>query len=166
MNSKAYYYSSIGWIEIQASHNAVTSVVCCDEPESDVCNDSPILEECIRQLDEYFSGQRTNFDLPMNQKGTQFQQNVWDALLHIPYGTTVSYADIAKKLNAPKSARAVGAANSQNRIWIIVPCHRVIGANGSLTGYAGGLERKKWLLDHEAQLVEKCSALNTQNFKP
>ena len=153
MNSKTYYHSPIGWIEIQALHDAVTSVIFCDEPENDVCNSSPILAECFRQLDEYFNGQRTNFDIPVDQKGTLFQQSVWNVLPDIPFGATASYGDVAKKLNAPKSSRAVGAANGQNRVWIIVPCHRVIGANGSLTGYAGGLERKKWLLDHEAQIV-------------
>jgi len=112
---------------------------------------SPILAECVRQLDEYFNGRRTIFDVPVRQKGTKFQQSVWNVLTDIPFGKTISYGDVAKMLNNPKSMRAVGAANGQNKVWIIVPCHRVIGANGSLTGYAGGIERKKWLLGHEKQ---------------
>jgi methylated-DNA-[protein]-cysteine S-methyltransferase len=153
MSSKTYYSSPLGWIEIQASNNAITSVVFCNEPIIDERNDSALLAECICQLDEYFSGQRTIFDIPVNQEGTPFQQNVWNALTDIPFGKTVSYSDIAKALNNPKSVRAVGAASGQNKVWIIVPCHRVIGANGSLTGYAGGLDRKRWLIAHEKQLT-------------
>ena len=100
-------------------------------------------------MDEYFKGQRTTFDLPVRQHGTAFQQSVWNVLTEIPFGKTVSYSWVAKKLNNPKAVRAVGAANGKNNVWIIVPCHRVIGADGSLTGYAGGLDRKKWLLTHE-----------------
>jgi len=168
MNSITYYQSPFGWVEIQASHDAVTSLVFCDERKNDACNGSAILTECVRQLDEYFSGCRMVFDLPVKQEGTIFQQNVWNVLAGIPFGVTVSYGDVAKMLNAPKSMRAVGAANGQNKVWIIVPCHRVIGANGSLTGYAGGLERKKWLLDHEAQILRNAgqSAHGTLNFKP
>ena len=156
MSASTYYHSPLGWIEIQASHEAVTSLVFCDEQTNDAGNDSPILVECIRQLDEYFSGQRTCFDIPVHQKGTEFQQSVWNVLTGIPFGKTVSYGDVAKILNNPKSMRAVGAANGKNKVWIIVPCHRVIGANGSMTGYAGGIERKKWLLAHE----------NSLNLKP
>jgi len=151
MNEMTYYHSPLGWIEIQASQDAVTSLVFCDGQKNDAGNDSPVLAECVCQLDEYFSGQRTCFDIPVSQKGTEFQQSVWTVLTDIPYGKTVSYGDVAKMLNNPKSVRAVGAANGQNKVWIIVPCHRVIGANGSLTGYAGGIERKKWLIDHEKQ---------------
>jgi len=151
MSATSYYQSPLGWIQIQASHDAITSLVFCDERKNDACSDSPILLECIRQLDEYFDGRRTSFDLPVEQKGTKFQQNVWNVLTGIPFGKTVSYGDVAKMLNNPKSMRAVGAANGKNKLWIIVPCHRVIGANGSLTGYAGGIERKKWLLEHEAK---------------
>jgi len=149
MSIITYYHSPLGWIEIQVSHDAVTSLVFCDERKNDVCNDSPILAECVRQLDEYFNGQRICFDIPIHQEGTKFQQSVWNVLTGIPFGKTVSYGDVARMLNHPKSVRAVGAANGKNKIWIIIPCHRVIGANGSLTGYAGGIERKKWLLDHE-----------------
>jgi methylated-DNA-[protein]-cysteine S-methyltransferase len=102
------------------------------------------------QLDQYFAGERTTFDLTLDMRGTEFQRSVWDALLTIPYGETRSYGEIAQQIGRPDRARAVGAANGQNPISIIVPCHRVIGADGSLTGYGGGLDRKRWLLDLEA----------------
>ena len=108
------------------------------------------------QLDQYFAGERTEFDLELDMRGTQFQRGVWDALRTIPYGETRSYGEIARQIGRPDRARAVGAANGQNPVSIIVPCHRVIGADGSLTGYGGGLDRKRWLLDNEsgvAQLV-------------
>ena len=150
MSVSTYYHSPIGWIEIQASHDAVTSLMFCDDPKDDQRNDSEILADCVRQLDEYFSGSLTKFDVPVKQEGTEFQQNVWNALMSIPFGQTVSYGDVAKRLNNPQAMRAVGAANGKNKVWIVVPCHRVIGANGTLTGYAGGLDRKMWLLAHEA----------------
>jgi len=149
----AYYNSPLGWVEIRTSHGSISSIVVCDRREkNDVCCRSAVAVECIHQLDEYFSGLRTSFDLPLRQEGTAFQQSVWNVLTGIPFGVTVSYGWVAKKLNNPKAVRAVGAANGQNKLWIVVPCHRVIGADGSLTGYAGGLERKKWLLEHEAKI--------------
>jgi len=150
MNYIDYFHSPLGWVEIQASNDAITSVVLRDELTTFSLNSSPITSNCARQLAEYFDGSRTTFDLPIHQNGTDFQQGVWNALKNIPFGKTVSYGYIAKKINNPKSVRAVGAANGKNKVWIIVPCHRVIGSDGSLTGYAGGLERKKWLLNHEA----------------
>jgi methylated-DNA-[protein]-cysteine S-methyltransferase len=125
----------------------------CDERQYETGGDSKILSECVRQLEEYFNGQRFGFDLPIRQEGTDFQQSVWAALTDIPFGSTVSYSDLARSSGCPKSVRAVGAANGQNKVWIIVPCHRVIGADGSLTGYAGGIERKRLLLAHEAQVA-------------
>ena len=101
------------------------------------------------QIDEYFAGIRKSFDIPLVMYGTEFQKKVWNELLNIPYGTTISYRQQAIALNNPLSIRAVAKANGMNRIAIIIPCHRVIGSNGSLTGYAGGLHRKKWLLEHE-----------------
>ena len=112
-----------------------------------------LTREAARQLKEYFAGKRQNFDLPMRQTGTDFQQQVWQALLSIPYGETRSYADIARQIGKPKSVRAVGAANGQNKIAIAIPCHRVIGADGSLTGYAGGLDKKTILLRLEGSLL-------------
>jgi len=107
------------------------------------------LQECVVQLQEYFMGKRTHFDLPLNPQGTEFQKRVWQALIEIPFGKTISYAELSKKLGGVKAIRAVAAANGKNPLWIIIPCHRVIGSDGSLTGYAGGLWRKKWLLEHE-----------------
>ena len=107
------------------------------------------LVETARQLSEYFAGTRREFDLPLRLHGTVFQKRVWQELTEIPYGTTWSYGQLAKRLGNPNASRAVGLANGQNPISILVPCHRVIGANGSLTGYGGGLERKSWLLAHE-----------------
>ncbi len=109
-----------------------------------------VLQPACRQLQEYFKGDRTAFSFAMAPEGTPFQQEVWQALQKIPFGTTLSYMDLAKRLGDPKAIRAVAAANGKNPIWIAVPCHRVIGSDGSLTGYAGGLHRKKWLLNHES----------------
>lgn len=112
-----------------------------------------VLEHARRQLEEYFAGTRTNFDVPLAAEGTPFQSNVWSALCEIPFAQTRSYADIARAIRNPKAVRAVGAANGRNPIGIIVPCHRVIGADGSLTGYGGGIERKRWLLNHERRVA-------------
>ena len=103
-----------------------------------------------QQLDAYFAGELQTFDLPLHMAGTPFQKQVWQGLLTIPYGTTISYAELARRIGRPGASRAVGAANGRNPIGIIVPCHRVIGANGTLTGYGGGLDRKEWLIAHEA----------------
>src|SRR6218665_3335293 len=108
------------------------------------------LKEGVSQFVEYFDGQRTDFSFKMNPKGTDFQQKVWQELLNIPFGKTMSYLDLSKKLGDVKAIRAVASANGRNPLWIAVPCHRVIGTDGSLTGYAGGLWRKKWLLEHES----------------
>ena len=104
----------------------------------------------VEQLEQYFAGERVEFDLELDMRGTDFQKNVWEALLTIPYGETRSYGEIARQIGRPDRARAVGAANGSNPISIIVPCHRVIGSDGSLTGYGGGLDRKRFLLDHES----------------
>ena len=110
---------------------------------------SNTLKEAIIQLKEYFNGTRKDFTLTLHPKGTDFQQKVWQKLLEIPYGTTISYQQLSQNIGDPKAIRAVANANSKNPLWIIIPCHRVIGADGSLTGYAGELWRKKWLLEHE-----------------
>lgn len=107
------------------------------------------LVQAVAELDEYFSGNRTDFTFKMNPGGTEFQKRVWNALLEIPFGKTMSYNQLAIKLGDVKAIRAVAAANGKNPLWVAVPCHRVIGSDGSLTGYAGGLWRKKWLLEHE-----------------
>lgn len=108
------------------------------------------LQECVSQLREYFDGQRNQFDFKLNPQGTDFQQRVWQELLNIPFGKTISYLDLSKKLGDVKAIRAVASANGRNPLWIVIPCHRVIGTDGTLTGYAGGLWRKKWLLEHES----------------
>lgn len=113
------------------------------------------VNECIKQLDEYFSGERKIFHIDVILKGTEFQRKVWNALKDIPYGVTVSYAVIAEKIGNKKAVRAVGNANNKNPMSIIIPCHRVIGSDGSLTGYGGGLWRKKWLLEHEGAYMVK-----------
>jgi methylated-DNA-[protein]-cysteine S-methyltransferase len=113
--------------------------------------DDAAFAEVRTQLNEYFAGTRTEFDVPLNAAGSAFQKRVWAALMTIPYGETTSYGKIAAGIGAPDAARAVGLANGQNPIPLIVACHRVIGADGSLTGYGGGLDAKRWLLAHEAQ---------------
>lgn len=110
----------------------------------------PLIKKITKQLDEYFSKKRTIFDIPIHYNGTPFQNKVWEELLKIPYGNTLSYGDIAKKLGKPPlTSRAIGTANSKNKIAIIIPCHRVIRSNGKLSGYAGGIDKKIWLLNHE-----------------
>lgn len=115
---------------------------------------TPLLEEAAWQLSEYFAGKRRDFTLPLLLKGTPFQRRVWEALRAIPYGETCSYGELAKAIGSPKACRAVGGANHKNPISIIVPCHRVVGAGGSLTGYGGGLENKRFLLDLERHVLE------------
>jgi methylated-DNA-[protein]-cysteine S-methyltransferase len=111
-----------------------------------------VLDRAVEQLEEYFRGERTEFHLPLAPKGTRFQQQAWEILREIPFGETITYGEQARRLGDPHKSRAVGAANGRNPIPIIVPCHRVVGANGHLTGYAGGLDKKAWLLDHEWQV--------------
>ena len=113
--------------------------------------DDAAFEDVLGQLDAYFSGRITDFDVRLRMGGTEFQRRVWDGLTRIPYGDTWSYAQLAEKVGNPRACRAVGLANGRNPVAVIVPCHRVIGANGTLTGYGGGLDRKRWLLDHEAR---------------
>jgi len=112
-----------------------------------------LLARTRQELAEYFAGTRTTFDVPLGPPGTPFQRRVWDALRAIAYGTTLSYSDLARRLGDVRATRAVGAANGRNPIPIIVPCHRVVGANGALTGFGGGLDRKRWLLEHEGALT-------------
>lgn len=154
-----YLRSPIGQIKLTGDETSVNSILFVfDDTEMEEENPNSVLKECKAQLSQYFSGKRNEFDIPIMQEGTEFQQKVWNELLKIPYGKTVSYNFIAESLGDKKSIRAVGAANGRNQISIIVPCHRVIGSNGSLTGYAGGLWRKKWLIKHEAE----CSGVEIQ----
>lgn len=146
---KAIIKTPIGYTEISGDKNGVSKIHVMNEK---VEISSKIPEELIiatTQLQEYFEKKRTSFSFLINPSGTAFQQKVWQELLTIPYGKTYSYLELSKKLGDVKAIRAVAAANGKNPLWIVVPCHRVIGSDGSLTGYAGGLWRKKWLLDHE-----------------
>lgn len=115
--------------------------------------DEAAVREAIEQLEAYFSGDRTEFDLTLRPAGTPFQRSAWEAMLSIPFGETISYAEQARRMGRPGAARAVGAANGRNPIAIVIPCHRVIGSGGTLTGYGGGLPMKQWLLDHESTVV-------------
>ena len=148
----SYYQSPLGQLKIVCTDNEVQAVVFVEENEVDFDKTNhELLQACTIQLDEYFSGSRKNFDLPLQQSGTAFQQKVWDLLLQIPFGKTISYNELSRQYGDLKAIRAVASANGRNNLAIIVPCHRVIGSNQSLTGYAGGLWRKKWLLEHEAK---------------
>jgi methylated-DNA-[protein]-cysteine S-methyltransferase len=143
-----YIKTPLGIAKIVGDENGVTEISAMDSGEIS-SNIPKFLQDAVSQIQDYFDGKRTNFNLKLNPKGTDFQQKVWKELLQIPYGKTISYLDMAKKLGDPKVIRAAASANGKNPIWIVVPCHRVIGTDGSLTGYAGGLWRKKWLLEHE-----------------
>lgn len=123
---------------------------------ADWTEDRQIFEQACQQLDEYFAGRRTTFELTLQPNGTAFQQQVWQALQHIPYGATLSYGELAKRIKRPKASRAVGAANGANPLPIVIPCHRVIGANGSLTGFGGGVATKEWLLAHEQSVCTQA----------
>lgn len=142
--------SPLGYTQIVGDEDGLSSVTVLNYEEK-ITDVIPMeLEDATIQLQEYFEGSRKNFDLKLNPSGTEFQKNVWDALLKISFGKTISYMDLSKQLGDIKAIRAVANANAKNPLWIIVPCHRVIGSNGSLTGYAGGLHRKQWLLEHES----------------
>ena len=148
-----YYKTPLGTAKI-VGENGIQSVSVLDEDFStalEVTNSEipECLQECVTQLDQYFSGKRNDFDLKLNPQGTDFQKKVWDELLNIPFNKTRTYLEQSKALGDVKAIRAVASANGKNPIWIIIPCHRVIGSDGSLTGYAGGIWRKKWLLAHE-----------------
>ncbi len=144
-----YYQTKIGRIKIAQEGDAIVEInVTESEKESE--KETPLIKKTIKELEEYFEGKRKFFDIPISIKGTEFQEKVWEALLRIPYGETKSYEDIAKMIGCPKGARAVGMANHNNKIIIIIPCHRVIGKNGKLIGYAGGLPVKEKLLQIES----------------
>lgn len=147
--------SPIGTLTLVADGDALVGVYMESyEPPRVERRSTPVLERAATQLREYFAGTRETFDLELQPRGTEFQRAVWSALGEIPFGQTVSYAHIAKRIGRPSAVRAVGAANGQNPIALIIPCHRVVGSDGSLTGYGGGLPRKKWLLAHETRQRE------------
>ena len=144
----AYIKTPLGIATVIGDENGVSVISVSDEGEVSAII-PVILSDTVSQLNDYFEGKRSDFTFKLNPKGTDFQQKVWKALLEIPYGKTRTYMEQSKILGDVKAIRAVASANGKNPLWIVVPCHRVIGTDGSLTGYAGGLWRKKWLLEHE-----------------
>ena len=147
----AYYHSPVGLLKLQCSDKYIKSLSFSDAGGEMENDENKLLQTGMKQLDEYFSGKRKTFNLPLNQDGTEFQMKVWHLLYKIPYGRTISYNELAKQYGDLKAIRAVASANGKNNLAIIVPCHRVIGSDQSLVGYGGGLWRKKWLLNHEAK---------------
>lgn len=142
-----HYDTPLGKMEVTANESGVNAIHFVDKVRPK--NGNTITERVKQQMLEYFAGEREVFDLPLDAQGTDFQRRVWRALTTVEYGKTCSYGDIANKIDNPKGVRAVGLANGKNPLTIVVPCHRVIGANGSLTGYASGVDKKAWLLRHE-----------------
>jgi len=168
MNETIFYNSPVGVLRLANNGPALAemsfvqtekSKPVTDEKIKFISPQTDILRKCIDQLDAYFAGQELNFDLPLLQPGTEFQQKVWAELLKIDPGKTISYLQMSRNLGNVKAIRAVGTANGRNNIAIIVPCHRVIGSNGTLVGYAGDLWRKQWLLDHEAKFANGVRTL-------
>jgi methylated-DNA-[protein]-cysteine S-methyltransferase len=153
-----YYQSPIGLLRISGITNYISEVNFVDviekpPPGPNRKKYSPIIIQCIEQLIQYFHGERRDFEIAVHQEGTVFQKKVWDELIGIPYGRTISYLELSRRLGDPKAIRAAAAANGKNNIAIIIPCHRVIGSKNDLVGYAGGIWRKKWLLEHEAKIM-------------
>lgn len=151
----AFVQTPLGVAKIVGNEDGI-AVISILEAEKVTTIIPKVLQEAVKQLNDYFVGNRNDFDFKINPSGTVFQQKVWQELLNIPFGKTLSYLDLSKKLGDAKAIRAVAAANGKNPLWIVVPCHRVIGTDGSLTGYAGGLWRKKWLLEHENPTNQQC----------
>lgn len=163
-----YYQSPVGVLEIRSTGSAISDVLFVnswkgakinEEELSFVTPKSQVIKTCIKQLDEYFEGKRTTFAIAVSQVGTEFQQTVWTELCNIPYGRTISYLELSKRIGNVKAIRAVGTANGNNSVSIIIPCHRVIGSNGDLVGYGGDLWRKKWLLEHEGKIANGVQTL-------
>ena len=157
-----YYHSPVGLLKISGTEDYISEVTFHDnseKKEGHVKHLPPMVIQCIEQLIQYFNGQRRVFELPINQTGTPFQQTVWNELAVIPFGKTMSYIQLAIKTGDPKATRAVASANGKNNVAIIIPCHRVIGADKKLVGYGGGLWRKKWLLEHEMKIAHGVQTL-------
>lgn len=157
-----YYESPVGLLKIGGTDQFIGELSFVDNPDQLTYGEpgiSEIMHQCTEQLIEFFHGSRKHFDIPIHQEGTEFQKRVWSELLEIPYGKTISYLDMAKKLGDPKVIRAAASANGRNNIAIIVPCHRVIGSDRSLVGYGGGMWRKKWLLQHEFKITHGVQTL-------
>lgn len=165
---QTFVETPIGRLRVVATRDALVAVHFPEtDPRRDVGEPAPAVHAVLRratsQLKEYFAGERTSFDLPLDPRGTPFQISVWRELADIPWGKTTSYADLARRVGRPSAARAVGAANGRNPLSIVLPCHRVVGADGSLTGYAGSLPRKAWLLAHEQR---SASSVATTAARP
>ena len=156
--STTYYQSPLGLLRISGTETYISEISFIDHLEEASRNTShaqlsPIILQCLEQLIEYFQGQRRIFELPVFQEGTPFQQKVWNELMSIPYGKTLSYLELSRRMGDVNAIRAAASANGKNKIAIVVPCHRVIGSKRDLVGYSGGLWRKKWLLDHETKVL-------------
>lgn len=152
---KIHLKTPLGIARIRGSKEGVSEIKILDETPQPTSEIPDYLIPIVEQLEAYFRGELKEFHLKLDLKGTEFQKKVWHAILQIPYGKTVSYLELSKQLGDVKAIRAVASANGKNPVWIVVPCHRVIGSDGSLTGYAGGIPRKKWLLEHEGILTQK-----------
>lgn len=148
---KAYYNSPIGVIELVSDESSIQELSFVEKLGEAHNNPPSILKNALTQIDEYFKGTRKSFDLKLSLKGTAFQESVWQQLLKVPFGSTATYGEIARAIGNEKASRAVGGANNKNKIAIIIPCHRIIGSQGRLVGYEGGLWRKEWLLQHEKE---------------
>jgi methylated-DNA-[protein]-cysteine S-methyltransferase len=158
--STTYYQSPLGQLRISGTDTCISEISFADNIDKSPGNTAdsnvpptPMMIQCIEQLIQYFQGQRRVFDFPISQEGTDFQQNVWNELMSIPFGKTISYLELSRRLGDTKAIRAAASANGRNNIVIVVPCHRVIGSKRDLVGYGGGLWRKKWLLDHEMKIL-------------
>lgn len=154
MNNIFFYETEIGIIGIRENNKSITDIYFSKVDSNDNIEETALIKECFKQLKEYFDGSRVKFDLPLEVKGTEFQKKVWNELLKIPYGQTKSYKDIAIAIENERASRAVGMANNKNPIPIIIPCHRVIGSNGKLVGYAGGVNVKEKLLNIEKIVIK------------
>ena len=157
-----YYESPVGLLKIGGTEHYIGELTFVDDQEQlthGLPGISEVMHQCTEQLIEYFHGSRRRFDVPVHQEGTEFQKRVWNELLEIPFGKTISYMDMAKRLGDPKVIRAAASANGKNNIAIIFPCHRVIGSDKTLVGYSGGKSRKKWLLQHEFKVAHGVQTL-------
>lgn len=155
MSDTAHIKTPIGIAKIIGDANGIQSISILNNTVAVSSQIPDSLQNCVLQLDEYFSGKRTEFTLKLNPIGTDFQQSVWKELQKVPFGKTRTYLEQSKEIGDAKAIRAVATANGKNPIWIVIPCHRIIGSDGSLTGYAGGLWRKKWLLNHESDAKQQ-----------
>lgn len=151
----AFIKTPVGIAKIEGDKDGISVISILDDEVEVSAKIPENLSKAAKELSEYFDGKRRDFTFAMNPQGTEFQKSVWKELLNIPFGKTASYMDLTKKLGDVKAIRAVASANGKNPLWVVVPCHRVIGSDGSLTGYAGGLWRKKWLLEHETPSIQQ-----------